>query len=62
MIAQLLVEEGDHVEKGQTLAILDTHVLHQAAVERLSAELENAERELLRAQELQARNSASRSA
>jgi HlyD family secretion protein len=62
VIAQLLVEEGDRVEKGQTLAILDTHVLHQAAVERLSAELENAELELRRAQELQARNSASRSA
>jgi HlyD family secretion protein len=61
VIMQLLVEEGDRVEKGQALAILDTHALRQAAVERLSAELENAERELRRAQQLEARNSASRS-
>jgi len=61
VIAKLLVQEGDRVEKGQALAILDTHALRQAAVERLSAELENAERELRRAQQLQARNTASRS-
>jgi HlyD family secretion protein len=61
VIMQLLVEAGDRVEKGQALAILDTHALRQADVERISAELENAERELRRAQQLEARNSASRS-
>jgi HlyD family secretion protein len=61
VIAELRVEEGDRVEKGQTLAILDTHALREAAVERLGAELENAERELRRAQELHARNTAARS-
>jgi HlyD family secretion protein len=61
VIAQLLVEEGDRVEKGQVLAILDTHALRKADVERLSAELENAERELRRAEQLEARSTASRS-
>jgi len=61
VIAELLVEEGDRVEKGQELAILDTHALREAEVERLGAELENAERELGRFRQLQARNSASRS-
>jgi len=61
VIAELLVEEGDRVEKGQVLAVLDTHALRQAAVERLAAELENAERELRRAEQLQAQHTTSRS-
>lgn len=61
VIAELRVEEGDRVERGQTLAILDTHALRQAEALRLEAELENAERELRRVEQLQARSSASRS-
>src|SRR5262245_40247302 len=60
VIAELRVEAGDRVERGQTLAVLDTHALRQAEAERLEAELENAERELHRVQQLQAHNSASR--
>jgi len=56
---QLSVEEGDHVEKGQVIAALDTDLL-QADVTRLSAsraasvaQLEFAENRLARAEQLQ---------
>jgi HlyD family secretion protein len=52
VIADLLVEEGDVVKQGQPLAVLDTYALHKAEVERLAAQLENAERELARISEL----------
>jgi HlyD family secretion protein len=61
VVAQLLVKEGDRVEKGATLAILDSHALRRADVERLAAELENAERERRRIEQLHARSSASAS-
>jgi HlyD family secretion protein len=62
VIAELRVEEGDRVKKGQALALLDTHALRQAEVARLTAELENAERELRRAQQLHAHNTTAQSA
>lgn len=37
VIAQLLVEKGDHVETGQVVALLDDHELHRADVARLRA-------------------------
>lgn len=52
VIARLLVDEGDRVEKGQVLATLDTADLRRARVERLQVELDNAKRDLARTQEL----------
>jgi HlyD family secretion protein len=52
VIARLRVDEGDRVEKGQILAILDTAGLRKARVERLQAELANARRDLERTQKL----------
>jgi HlyD family secretion protein len=52
VITELLVEEGDRVEKGQRLAVLDGYLLHEAEIKRLEAELANANRELTRAQKL----------
>jgi HlyD family secretion protein len=48
VIAELLVDEGDVVEKGQRLAVLDTAQMLEADVDRLEAELGNARRELSR--------------
>lgn len=48
VIAQLLVDEGDTVKVGQRIAVLDTAELVEADVERLLAELANAEHELER--------------
>jgi HlyD family secretion protein len=58
VVAQLLVKEGDRVEKGATLAILDSFALRRADVERLTAELENTERGRRRIEQLYARSSA----
>lgn len=52
VIAELRVDEGDAVEAGQVVAVLDTAPLRQAAIERIQAELANAERELARHSEL----------
>lgn len=52
VIAELLVQEGDRVEEGQRLAVLDSYALHRAEVTRLRAELESAKRELARAERL----------
>jgi HlyD family secretion protein len=54
VIAELRVEEGDFVEAGQILAVLDTHALLSAKLERERAELDNAERELSRSLKLYA--------
>ncbi len=52
VIASLAVAEGDWVEKGQVLGILDDHALRAAEVARLEAELVNATREAERARRL----------
>jgi HlyD family secretion protein len=52
VIASLSVAEGDWVEKGQVLAILDDHALRAAEVARLEAELVNATSEAERARRL----------
>jgi HlyD family secretion protein len=52
VIAKLRVDEGDAVEAGDILAVLDTAPMLSADVERLTAELANARRELARHSEL----------
>ena len=52
VIAQLLVKEGDWVEEGQTIAVLDTLAEDEARTARLKAEVVNAEAELRRWDEL----------
>jgi HlyD family secretion protein len=52
VIAQLLVKEGDWVEEGQTIAVLDTLAENEARVARLRAEAANAQAELQRWGEL----------
>jgi HlyD family secretion protein len=54
VVGELLVDEGERVEEGQTLARLDDFGVRRAEVERTSAELSNALRELRRNQELHA--------
>jgi HlyD family secretion protein len=48
VIAELFVGEGDRVEAGQVLARLDTFAVREAALERVEAELANAEADLAR--------------
>lgn len=45
VIAQLLVDKGDRVHKGEIIAVLDSFPIHQASVQRLQAELDNADDE-----------------
>jgi HlyD family secretion protein len=52
VVAELLVEKGDWVEVGQTLALLDTAAVLEGRVARLEAELENAKAESGRHTEL----------
>ncbi len=52
VITELLVKEGDRVEAGQRIAVLDSHALNQAEITRLEAMLASAERELARAKRL----------
>jgi multidrug efflux pump subunit AcrA (membrane-fusion protein) len=52
VIERLLVEEGDPVEKGQVIALLDTVAIHEAMVSRLEAELATARSQLRRKLEL----------
>ena len=52
VIARLDVKEGDRIEKGAVIAVLDVLALHAADVARITAELENAEREFVRAERL----------
>jgi len=59
VIAELRVEEGDFVEEGQVLAVLDSHALRKAKLEEARAELDSAERELSRSLKLYAGQAAS---
>lgn len=52
VIAELRVDEGDAVEPGQVLAVLDTAPMRVADRNRWTAELANAKRELARHSEL----------
>lgn len=52
VITELLVKEGDRVEAGQRIAVLDSYALYRAEITRLEAMLASAERELARAQRL----------
>jgi HlyD family secretion protein len=52
VIAELLVEEGDHVVEGQPIAILDSRAENLAQVTRMKSRLVHAERELHRLKEL----------
>ena len=52
VIAELRVDEGDRVEAGQILAVLDTAPMRRADIKRIEAELVNAKRELARHSEL----------
>jgi HlyD family secretion protein len=56
VISELLVEEGDRVEKGAPIAVLDTRAEDAAAVERARAELGYAKAELARVEPLFARH------
>lgn len=48
VISKLMVGEGDHVDEGQVLAILDSYPVYNAAVVRLEAELQQARAEQVR--------------
>lgn len=48
VIGQLMVKEGDQVEKGQVIAVLADIGIYRAEVTRIKAELANAEHELRR--------------
>ncbi len=52
VISKLLVNEGDPVRQGQVLAVLDSYARQEAMVVRLKAELENAEAEYRRNEDL----------
>ena len=60
VIEELRVAEGDPVEAGQVMATLTSHRLRRAEVERLQAELDDAEREAERSQRLSSSAAASR--
>ncbi len=60
VIKELSVAEGDWVEAGQQIALLDTHELRKAEVNRLEAVLRNARRELNRQKDLAKTSSTSR--
>jgi HlyD family secretion protein len=40
VVGKLLVEEGDRVQRGQAIALLDNHAAQKAAVDRLSARVD----------------------
>jgi HlyD family secretion protein len=52
VIGELRVAEGDRVKAGDVLAVLDSYASEQAVVQRLRAELANAQRELARKRKL----------
>ncbi len=62
VIAELAVDEGDRLEKGQLVARLDSYATSRARVSAREAELEEANRELARSAKLQAGRAASRAA
>ncbi len=55
VIVELRVDEGDRVDEGEILAVLDRHALLSAMVKERSAELRSAERERDRARTLMTR-------
>lgn len=61
VISSLSVEEGDWVEKGQVIAILDNHAVRQAQVARLEAIVSNARQELERQNNLSSTSATSQS-
>ena len=60
VIKTLSVKEGDWVEAGDQIALLDTHALLQAEVKRLEAVTRNARRELNRQKDLSRTSATSR--
>jgi len=56
VLSRLLVKEGDIVQAGQVLAVLDTYTAQEATVARLKAELENTEAEYRRNEDLYKKN------
>ena len=60
VIKTLSVEEGDWVEAGDRIALMDTYELRKAEVKRLEAVLKNARRELDRQRDLSKTSSTSR--
>ena len=52
VIGRLLINEGNRVEEGERIAIMDTYALNKAEAKRLEAELTNAARELERVRKL----------
>jgi len=61
VIAELRVKEGDWVEKGQILAVLDDQLLHQAEVHKQEELLKEAKVNLARLENLAASQTISRS-
>jgi len=62
VISDLRIHEGDQVQQGQVIAVLDNYISNEATVTRLKAELENTEAEFKRQQSLFERGIASVSA
>ncbi len=56
VIAELLVEEGDRVEAGQPIAVLDTRSENEARLARMRAQLVHAKREFERVDQLVRQN------
>jgi len=52
VVRELLVDKGDHVRAGQTIALLEGEVTRKAEVERARADLANAKSEMFRSDEL----------
>ena len=55
VISKLLVDDGDRVEMGDLIAVLDDTVLRQAELDRAKAHLANAEKHFERARKLERR-------
>jgi HlyD family secretion protein len=50
VVGKLMVDEGDRVKRGQTIAMLDNHAAQNAAVERLKANVDAQQASLARAE------------
>jgi len=59
VISKLRVKEGERVEVGQVIAVLDTHEVQAAEVTRLRAEVRNSERDYQRQRTLRDRGALS---
>lgn len=62
VITELLVEEGDVLEKGAPIARLDTYKRHRAEVNAMRAKLDGAQKNLERSEKLQAGRASSAAA